>query len=307
MDKWILGIVVVAIVAVFIVPAAAQNGNEVYLVPQDSNATFCNTADVELWVNATEFQSGQINLTYDPACANVTNWVRNTTNFQMGGWEHYDGSVWINFVAMANLTGNYMVGTLTIHCVNASEGGCETQLAFDMSDPFHYCALFDADGYETPAAWVNGTFSCTHAPAQSYVVSSDDLGNEKNSFNPDTDDVYCYAGNLPYNKMVKIYVVENKDNWVVGNTLTDKSTDGVENVTTNVSGGIWPPVKIWQSSLDVGEYDIVVDVNKSGTWDAGEPIDSRITMGFDVIPEFSTIVIPVAAIIGLFLLMRRRK
>lgn len=307
MDKWIWGILVVAIVAVFIVPAAAQNGNEVYLVPQDSNATFCNTADVEIWVNATEFQSGQINLTYNSACANVTNWVRNTTNFQMGGWEHYDGREWITFTAMANLTGNYMVGTLTIHCVNASEGGYGTPLAFDMADPIQNCALFDADGYETSATWINGTFSCTHVPAQSYVVSSDDLGNEKNSFNPSTDNVYCYAGNLPYNKTVKIYIVENKDDWKVGDILTDKSSDGAENKTTNASGGIWPPVNIWALPLDVGQYDIVVDVNQSGTWDAGEPIDSRITMGLDVIPEFSTIVIPVAAIIGLFLLMRRRK
>jgi len=65
-------------------------------------------------------------------------------------------------------------------------------------------------------------------------------------------------------------VVVNKDDWVVGDTLTDKSTDGVKTVTTNASGGIWPPLEIWASPLTPGQYDIVVDVNRNGTWDAGE-------------------------------------
>ena len=285
MDKRIWGIVVFAIVAVFIVPAAAQNG-KVYLVPQDSNASFCNTADVKLWVNATEFQSGQIYLTYNPACANVTNWVRNTTNFQMGGWEHYDGREWITFSTCEPqpplLTWEFMVGTLTIHCVNASQEGCETPLAFDMADPIPNCTLFDDLGNEIAATWIDGTFKCLPAPAQSYVVSSDNVGKEKNTFEL-SDDVYCYAGNLQRDKEVKIYVVANKDDWNVGDTLTDKSTDGAETVTTNSTGGI-PPVKIWASPLTPGQYDIVIDVNQNGTLDAGEPIDSRITMGLDVIP-----------------------
>ena len=134
--------------------------NEVYLVPQHSSANgYCKTTDVEIWANATEFQGGQINLTYDSTCANVTNWVRNTTNFLMGGWLHYDGRVWITFSTMDPqpplLTGEYMVGTLTIHCVNDSTEGCITPLAF-----IEPSTLLDDTGKSVTATWIDGTFEC---------------------------------------------------------------------------------------------------------------------------------------------------
>ena len=122
MDKLVWCILAFAIVAILTVPGAAQN--EVYLVPMQSNATYCNTAEVEIWANATGFQGGQINLIYNSSCANVTGWERNTTNFLIGGWSHYNGREWITFATMdpqpVLLTGNYIIGTLTIHCVNES-------------------------------------------------------------------------------------------------------------------------------------------------------------------------------------------
>jgi hypothetical protein len=126
----------------------------VYLVPQDCTASYGNTADVEIWVNATGFQSGQINLTYDSTCADVTNWVRNATNFGMGGWEHYEGREWITFMATAPLPGGeYQVGTLTIQCVNDSQGGCEMALGIVDSS-----SLFNDIAYPVTATWIDGTF-----------------------------------------------------------------------------------------------------------------------------------------------------
>jgi len=50
----------------YIVSAPAWE-KEIYFVPQNSNASYCNTTEVEIWVNGTGmFQYGQINLTYDP-------------------------------------------------------------------------------------------------------------------------------------------------------------------------------------------------------------------------------------------------
>jgi len=304
MDKWIWGILVFTMVAAFAVPSAAVQ-NEVHLVLEDSNATYGNTAEVELWVNATEFAGGQINLTYEPACANVTDWVLNTSNFNFGGWTHYEDRAWITFSTCDPqpplLTGEYMVGTLTIQCVNASEDGCETALAFVAPS-----RLLNDTGFPVTATWVDGTFSCLSTQTQSYVVSSSASGKEKNSFNPSTDNVYCYAGNLTANTTVDIYVVANKTDWVVGALLEDVS-GGNETVHTNDSGGIWPPQDVWSSPLTPGQYDIVIDVNRNGTWDAGEPIDSWATEGFDVIPEFANIAIPAAVIIGLFMLIRWRR
>ena len=158
MDKLVWGILAFAIVAVFTVqPAAAQN--EVYLVPMQSNATYCNTAEVEIWANATGFQGGQINLTYDSSCANVTGWERNTTNFLIGGWSHYNGREWITFATMdpqpVLLTGNYIIGTLTIHCVNESGEGRETPLTF-----IEPSKLLNDRGNQVSANWANGTFRC---------------------------------------------------------------------------------------------------------------------------------------------------
>ncbi|MEA1944886.1 MAG: cohesin domain-containing protein, partial [Euryarchaeota archaeon] len=127
--------------------------NTVYFKPQHSSASYCNTVDVEIWVNATNLGSGQINLTYDPGCANVTNWTRDTTNFPMGGESYYAGRVWITFMTLGQLTGDYMVGTLTIHCVN--EGECKTPLAFADGSK-----LFDEGGSEILAMWIDGTFEC---------------------------------------------------------------------------------------------------------------------------------------------------
>ena len=134
--------------------------NKVYLDPQHSIARgYCKTTDVEIWANATDFGGGQINLTYDSTCANVTNWVRNTTNFLMGGWSHYEGREWITFSTMDPqpplLTGKYMIGTLTIHCVNDTKEGCETPLAF-----IEPSTLLDDTGKSVTATWIDGTFEC---------------------------------------------------------------------------------------------------------------------------------------------------
>ena len=40
-----------------------------YFKPRNSSASYCNTTEVEVWVNSSEpFQSGQINLTYNASC-----------------------------------------------------------------------------------------------------------------------------------------------------------------------------------------------------------------------------------------------
>ena len=145
-------LVMFATLAVFAMPAAAQ---EVYLVPQTSSASYGGEVEVQIWVDATGFSSGQINLTYDPTCANVTNWAGNTAIFPMGTWTHSTGEDWITFSAPAStLTGEYMIGTLTVQCVCEDE--CSTTL--DFVDP---SKLFDPSGGEIAGVtWTDGTFEC---------------------------------------------------------------------------------------------------------------------------------------------------
>ena len=130
-----------------------------------------------------------------------------------------------------------------------------------------------------------------------YVVSSNALGAEKKVFNR-TENVYCYAGNLPSNAVVELCVVDYKDEgeWEVGDTLTDVS-GGVEVVTTNSSGclGLPTPVLIWTSPLVEGRYNIVVDINKNGVLDLGEPIDSFNVNYYE--PAIPAVVMPFAAVL----------
>ena len=158
MKKVMLSVFVLALFVTLAVFATAVAAQEVYLVPQDSSASFCNTVDVDVWVNATNFLTGQINLTYDSTCANVTNFARNTADFPMGGWTHSDGGEWITFVASSSLAGEYKIGTLTIHCVCEEE--CSTTLDF-VTTGGKPCALFTPGGDKiTGVNWIDGTFDC---------------------------------------------------------------------------------------------------------------------------------------------------
>jgi parallel beta-helix repeat protein len=135
----------------------------VYLLPQDSNETFGQDVPVEIWVNhvvwedACGFKSGQIKLTYDSGCANVTAYTGNTPIFPMSGWTHEAGSDWITFVtAESSLSsGLYQIGTLTIQGVNESAEGTT---ALNFTEP---SALFDLEGVEVRTVWVNGSFTCS--------------------------------------------------------------------------------------------------------------------------------------------------
>ncbi len=65
--------------------------------------------------------------------------------------------------------------------------------------------------------------------------------------------------------------------------------------------------QFWSACVQ-GEYDIVVDVNGNGVYNAGtDALDSNIDVGFEAIPEFSTIAIPIAAILGLLFFFNHRK
>ncbi len=132
---------------------AAETG--VYFKPLDVSAKCCEDVEVELWINTTNIQGGQINLTYNPNCVNITNWARNTAVFSMGGWTHYEARAWVTFTTQNSLSGEYLLGTFTLQCVNSSGKSCETSLKFVTPSK-----LFDHTGKSVAANWENGTFGC---------------------------------------------------------------------------------------------------------------------------------------------------
>ncbi|MHC1584022.1 MAG: cohesin domain-containing protein [Methanosarcinales archaeon] len=145
-------IVASVLLSLFAMGVSAED--EVYLEPQNSTVRVGETVDVEIWVNATGFQGGQINLTYNSSCVNITDWVNNSADFELGYWNSMtDGREWILFAANYSeteipLTGAYKIGTLTIEGV--SQGSTELKFSENSS-------IFDDYGNEiTTVKWING-------------------------------------------------------------------------------------------------------------------------------------------------------
>ncbi len=138
------------------VTVVATDENQGRFVPQHSSASYSNTIEVDISVNAAGFKSGQIKLTYTSTltCADVTGWTPNTADFPLWTWDSdTPGEEWITFSATDPVTGTYLIGTLSIHCESQDE--LTTEL--DFVEP---TKLFDGGGSEIPGTWQDGTFTC---------------------------------------------------------------------------------------------------------------------------------------------------
>lgn len=137
------------------------------------------------------------------------------------------------------------------------------------------------------------SISASHASAPiPDIYSSDSLGNFKDVFLV-SETVYVTVNPfvpIPAGQMVALYVVVSQEVWNDGDPLTDVS-DGVETLSWTVSSEP-QTFQIWVPLLEVGQYDIVVDVDNDGvfdleldlidTWSAFDP---EVTAGFLVVPE----------------------
>ena len=145
----------------FVMTGTAAATNEVYFNPQSSSAEYGDTVDVQLRVAATAFRSGEMEFTYNPSCCDVIGFVGNTGDFASVGWDSSTvGRERMTFYAASgDLTGDYLIGTLTIRCEN--QDVCTTDLVFDEG----VSKLFDSSS-ELSAIWEDGTFSCTATSGQ---------------------------------------------------------------------------------------------------------------------------------------------
>jgi len=97
------------------------------------------------------------------------------------------------------------------------------------------------------------------------VFSANGSGTETNKFLV-ADKIYCKGSGFPTNQQVRIYVVQNSDSWTNNASLADVS-GGYETIDIGGNGDL-PVTEIWETSdADAGSYDIVVDVDRDGTYD----------------------------------------
>jgi hypothetical protein len=137
------------------------------------------------------------------------------------------------------------------------------------------------------------------------IKSAYGSGTQNDIFQPG-ESVYAtgsgYAASTTYN----LYIVDDTT-WTDGMLIPARIADTETSVTTDASGNIPAGTLIWSVCVE-GKYDIVVDVNGDGDYDAGiDALDTNVDVSFKEIPEFSTIAIPVASILGLLFFFNHRK
>ncbi len=115
------------------------------------------------------------------------------------------------------------------------------------------------------------------------------------------EDVYAAGSGFAAGTNVDIYVVQDRD-WDGGDPIPQDVTGSVE--TAPVVNGDVGPVLVWHAPLAPGSYDIVIDANRNGVYNAAtDGLDSG-SPGFVVVdaPPSPPALVPVltpAGIIGL--------
>lgn len=88
------------------------------------------------------------------------------------------------------------------------------------------------------------------------------------------EDVYVEGRGFNPNDTVNIYVKTNQG-WMPGDPIGTDDGDGVDANIVTTPAGLLPCTKIWTNPLTIGEYDIVVDVNQDGNFNAGDVVNNR--------------------------------
>jgi PKD repeat protein len=114
-----------------------------------------------------------------------------------------------------------------------------------------------------PDAQISRTIYVTTAVGEELLAlarSTDFAGNLKSTFES-TDNVYISGQDFPPNTDVVVYLIPDGENALPTNAVESIS------ITTNAAGGISPTL-VYAEPLVMGEYDVWVDVNKNGEFDA---------------------------------------
>ena len=120
----------------------------------------------------------------------------------------------------------------------------------------------------------------------------------------DADDVYVKgqgADGATYN----VYVMPDQTSW---NGNENLEANKVAKISVTVDNTEQFRQLIWAGTQTIPEkYDLVLDTNGNGVFDLGDDVEDGMEVGLTIVPEFATMAIPVLALLGLVLYMRRKK
>jgi len=266
----------------------SAEGDEVYLESTSSIVQLGETVDVEVWVSATGFQGGQINLTYNSSCVNITGFV-NDTEFPLWYWNSKtDGEEWILFAANNTsstpipLTGDYKIGTLTIEGVSPGT----TTLGFGDNS-----SIFDDYRNETAVEWVGVSVEVnTSAPTASIEPNTQEVMAGKNFifnvfFDPGAHGLVGGSVTIEFNtSVIEVNSVAEGD--LFSSYFIPQGYPRIDNTNGSIefdavsTGSISPPAPAGnyavinatiKADAPSGEYDLNLAKAEFGN-DSGDPI-----------------------------------
>ena len=105
------------------------------------------------------------------------------------------------------------------------------------------------------------------------------------------EDVYLNGTDFLPTTTCDLYVVNDVDVWTDGMSIPSRIADTATSILSDANGTLIPVI-VWSNPSTIGEYDVVVDVNANGLYDAGiDALDSddvEITAGL-IVPELTPI------------------
>jgi len=133
------------------------------------------------------------------------------------------------------------------------------------------------------------------------VESCNSTGEKKDTYNL-SEDVYVNGYDFLPSTTYDFYVVDDVEVWTDAMSIPSRISGTDTSVSSDSDGNISPTL-IWNDPSTIGEYDIIVDVNGNGLYDAGldslDTNDVEVTAGF-IIPEFlAFIIVPLFMIVTL--------
>ncbi len=153
--------------------------------------------------------------------------------------------------------------------------------------------LFDSDGFLEDSYQQTNIFlhPSSTPPPTPMIESCNSIGERKDSFELGEAVFVNGSGFAPSTGYI-LYVVVDQATWIDGMAIPERVPDTEPFIGSNADG-IVVPTATWHDPQAVGNYDIIVDVNGNGQYDAGidaiDDADVAATAGVSVIPEFATI------------------
>ena len=110
-----------------------------------------------------------------------------------------------------------------------------------------------------------------------------------------SEDVYVWG--YGFSDPVDVYIVPDRNDWQDGDMIAVMDSMGTVEVNISINQR---HTKIWDAPLTIGKFDVVVDDDQNGRYNAGTDfVDSMQTFGFEVVPEASTVVLMGAGLVSM--------